>query len=496
MSTMVDEAPEEDDSRIPLALIEPPDISGYNTPAIMRASVPPTPRNAKHEVAASNIVLNRCYDGETQIKWGESPKTVLIIKKIHDPAALHCLRTVAEWLLAHGCRVIVEPAVQKDECPEYQAYDPENPGKGVDFCVCFGGDGTLLHLNSVFQDRAIPPLISFALGSLGFLTPFDFDDWQPNLERLLNAHVDPVMITLRMRIVCEIYRREDMNNAETSFTVLNEVLVDRGSHPFLSSLELFIDADHVTTVAADGLLISTPTGSTAYSMSAGGAMVAPALQAILLTPICPHSLSFRPIIVPDTCVVELVVPEDARSAVCASFDGRNRIDLRQGDSLVMYASAKPLTTIKQRAFNHEWFVSIQQKLHWNIREKQKPFTPAAQATQNGAGRSTGSHMASPRNGASTASPRPFATSPTPSARSPALQSGRFTKSPPPGPGRLPRKGPSPPSSPNPAGRSGYPSPSPTRNGSSKYLSPPRKTSSGTSTSNGTASPSAYGVRRH
>lgn len=277
-----------------------------------------------------------------------------------------------------------------------------------------------------------------------------------------------------------------MNNAETSFTVLNEVLVDRGSHPFLSSLELFIDADHVTTVAADGLLISTPTGSTAYSMSAGGAMVAPALQAILLTPICPHSLSFRPIIVPDTCVVELVVPEDARSAVCASFDGRNRISLRQGDSLVMYASSKPLTTIKQRAFNHEWFVSIQQKLHWNIREKQKPFSPAAHATQGGAGRTPS------RNGLSAStSPRPLAASPTPPGTRPPASvhtNGHFGRS------NSPRKGPSPPSSPNPASHSPYPSP--TRNGSSsKLLAPPRKISSSTSSIGKLAPAPSYGVRR-
>lgn len=117
--------------------------------------------------------------------------------------------------------------------------------------------------------------------------------------------------------------------AVESFEVLNDLVVDRGPSPYVSQLELFGDEHHMTTVQADGLTVSTPTGSTAYSLSAGGSLVHPEIPAILITPICPHTLSFRPMLLPDSMELRICVPYNSRSTAWASFDGRGRVELRR-----------------------------------------------------------------------------------------------------------------------------------------------------------------------
>lgn len=117
------------------------------------------------------------------------------------------------------------------------------------------------------------------------------------------------------------------------FEVLNDLVVDRGPSPYVSLLEIFGDEHHLTTVQADGLTVSTPTGSTAYSLSAGGSLVHPQIPAILLTPICPHTLSFRPMLLPDGMELRICVPYNSRSTAWASFDGRGRVELKRESSL-------------------------------------------------------------------------------------------------------------------------------------------------------------------
>jgi NAD kinase len=130
-----------------------------------------------------------------------------------------------------------------------------------------------------------------------------------------------------------------------TFQILNDLVVDRGPSAFMSQLELFVDDNHLTTVQADGLVISTPTGSTAYSLSAGGSIVHPEVPSILVTPICPHTLSFRPMLLPDGVELKIQVPRDSRSTAWASFDGRHRIELKQGDFICVEMSRWPLATL-------------------------------------------------------------------------------------------------------------------------------------------------------
>ncbi|KAK2467804.1 hypothetical protein APHAL10511_000099 [Amanita phalloides] len=290
-----------------------------------------------------------------------------------------------------------------------------------DFVITLGGDGTVLFTSWLFQ-RIVPPVLSFALGSLGFLTIFDFTDYQS----VVDAAVDTgIHVNLRMRFTCTVYRsianeigkkRRAVKKADTgeilmknvekdgwealecdstcsylsasakdkeimcystrpveSFEVLNDLVIDRGPSPYVSLLELFGDEHHMTTVQGDGLTIATPTGSTAYSLSAGGSLVHPEIPAILITPICPHTLSFRPMLLPDTMEVRVCVPYNSRSTAWASFDGRGRVELRQGDHIKIAASRYPFPTVCADKQSTDWFHAITRTLKWNERERQKSF---------------------------------------------------------------------------------------------------------------------------
>ncbi|PPQ99734.1 hypothetical protein CVT24_009717 [Panaeolus cyanescens] len=296
-----------------------------------------------------------------------------------------------------------------------------------DFVVTLGGDGTVLFTSWLFQ-RIVPPVLSFALGSLGFLTNFDFADHQAVMDSAID---NGIRVNLRMRFTCTVYRavaneegghRRAIKKGETgeimlkhlggweaveaggsfttaegkhsskdkeimcfttrpveTFEVLNDLVVDRGPSPYVSLLELFGDEHHMTTVQADGLTVSTPTGSTAYSLSAGGSLVHPEIPAILITPICPHTLSFRPMLLPDSMELRICVPYNSRSTAWASFDGRGRVELKQGDHIKVTASKYPFPTVCADKQSTDWFHAISRTLKWNERERQKSFVVVEEA---------------------------------------------------------------------------------------------------------------------
>ncbi|KAL2266385.1 hypothetical protein VTJ83DRAFT_5737 [Remersonia thermophila] len=278
-----------------------------------------------------------------------------------------------------------------------------------DFVITLGGDGTVLYASWLFQ-RIVPPVLSFALGSLGFLTKFDFEDYQ---KTLTSAFRDGVTVSLRLRFEVTVMRShaawsrsrgdgdgglgedeekptrdlvEELIGAEKNdelthrpegtYEVLNEVVVDRGPNPTMASIEIFGDDEHFTSVSADGICVSTPTGSTAYNLAAGGSLCHPENPVMLVTAICAHTLSFRPVILPDTIVLRIGVPYDARTSSWASFDGRERVELRPGDYVTVSASRYPFACVQQHGRRSEdWINSISAKLNWNSRQRQKAFKP-------------------------------------------------------------------------------------------------------------------------
>jgi NAD+ kinase len=178
-------------------------------------------------------------------------------------------------------------------------------------------------------------------------------------------------LSIRMRLECRVVNRD--GGIRARFNVLNEVVIDRGSSPYLAALECFCDDVHLTTVQADGLILSTPTGSTAYSMAAGGSVVHPAVPCILLTPICPHVLSFRSMVFPDSVEIDVYVPQDARDTASVSFDGKHRQELRKGDSVQVRMSRFPLPTINRLDHSADWLGGLKRTFHFNSRPRQQPL---------------------------------------------------------------------------------------------------------------------------
>ncbi|KAI1312810.1 ATP-NAD kinase-like domain-containing protein [Xylaria venustula] len=270
-----------------------------------------------------------------------------------------------------------------------------------DFIITLGGDGTVLYASWLFQ-RIVPPVLSFALGSLGFLTKFDFNEYEQSLH---TAFTVGVTVSLRLRFEGTVMRSQERKNLldlnqngdstparrdlveeligeekeddhthkpDGTYEILNEIVVDRGPNPTLANIEIFGDDEHFTSVLADGICVSTPTGSTAYNLAAGGSLCHPENPVMLLAAICAHTLSFRPIILPDTIVLRLGVPYDARTSSWASFDGRKRVELQPGDYVTISASRFPFASVQpQGRRSEDWVNSISGKLGWNTRQKQK-----------------------------------------------------------------------------------------------------------------------------
>ncbi|XP_042508726.1 NAD kinase 2, chloroplastic-like isoform X2 [Macadamia integrifolia] len=325
----------------------------------------------REKVTESFLAFTHPSAQQQMLMWKSTPKTVLLLKKLEQE--------LMEEAKEEKINVLVEPDVHDifSRIPgfgfvqTFNSQDTSDLHERVDFVACLGGDGVILHASNLFRG-AVPPVVSFNLGSLGFLTSHNFADYRQVLRQVIHGNdtLDGVYITLRMRLRCEIFRNGKTVPGKV-FDVLNEVVVDRGSNPYLSKIECY-EHDHlITKVQGDGVIVATPTGSTAYSTSAGGSMVHPNVPCMLFTPICPHSLSFRPVILPDSARLELKIPEDARSNAWVSFDGKRRQQLSRGDSVRISMSKHPLPTVNKFDQTGEWFLSLIRCLNWNERLEQK-----------------------------------------------------------------------------------------------------------------------------
>ncbi|RXW21917.1 hypothetical protein EST38_g3927 [Candolleomyces aberdarensis] len=216
----------------------------------------------------------------------------------------------------------------------------------IDLVVTLGGDGTILHASSLFSTGAVPPVLSFSLGTLGFLLPFHIDDFAKALD---SVFAGKATMLNRMRLACTFYDAELEKKGESTddWQVMNEIALHRGASPHLNTIDIFVDGQHLTEAVSDGLIVSTPTGSTAYSLSAGGPIVHPSLSALVLTPICPRSLSFRPLVFPSTSIVTLRIGDRSRAPAGVSMDGRNSHVLQPGELVTVQASPFPVPCINR-----------------------------------------------------------------------------------------------------------------------------------------------------
>lgn len=336
----------------------------------------------KHDIVSfekGNITTAERSSKQILLKWESRPQTVLILTKPNSHSVHALCAQMVRWLREQrNINVVVEPRVKIELVTEasffncVQTWEDDEEMKllhtKVDLVVTLGGDGTVLWAASMFKGP-VPPVISFSLGSLGFMTPFYSEHYRDSLDSIFRG---PISITLRHRLQCHVIREAAKNELETEdpILVLNEVTIDRGISSYLTYLECYCDNSFVTCVQGDGLILSTTSGSTAYSLAAGGSMVHPQVPAILFTPICPHSLSFRPLILPEYVTLRVQVPFNSRGQAWASFDGKNRKQLAPGDALICSMAPWPVPTACQVDSTSDFLRSIHEGLHWNLRKTQ------------------------------------------------------------------------------------------------------------------------------
>ncbi|KAM7523433.1 hypothetical protein LguiA_013335 [Lonicera macranthoides] len=341
----------------------------------------------KHDIVSferGNITTAERSSKQISLKWESPPQTVLIMTKPNSTSVQILCAEMVRWLNEkRKLNIFVEPRVKLELLNESSYYNFVETWQDdeeilhlhtkIDLIVTLGGDGTVLWAASMFKGP-VPPVVPFSLGSLGFMTPFYSEHYKECLNSVLRG---PISITLRHRLQCHVIREAAKNEYETEgpILVLNEVTIDRGISSFLTNLECYCDNSFVTCVQGDGLILSTTSGSTAYSLAAGGSMVHPQVPGILFTPICPHSLSFRPLIMPEHVTIRIQVPFNSRGHAWASFDGKDRKQLAPGDALVCSMAPWPVPTACQSDSTSDFLRSIHDGLHWNLRKVQSNDGP-------------------------------------------------------------------------------------------------------------------------
>ncbi|XP_030951675.1 NAD(H) kinase 1 isoform X1 [Quercus lobata] len=336
----------------------------------------------KHDIVSferGNITTAERSSKQISLKWESRPQTVLVMTKPNSISVRILCAEMVRWLREQkNMYIYVEPRVRVELLTESSYFNFVQTWKDdkevlllhtkVDLVVTLGGDGTVLWAASMFKGP-VPPVVPFSLGSLGFMTPFHTENYRECLNQVLKG---PISITLRHRLQCHVIRDAAKNEYETEepILVLNEVTIDRGISSYLTNLECYCDNSFVTSVQGDGLILSTTSGSTAYSLAAGGSMVHPQVPGILFTPICPHSLSFRPLILPEHVTLRVQVPFNSRGHAWASFDGKDRKQLAAGDALVCSMAPWPVPTACQVDSTGDFLRSIHEGLHWNLRKTQ------------------------------------------------------------------------------------------------------------------------------
>ena len=283
-------------------------------------------------------------------------KQVGIITKKNKPEAIGACRNLSKWLQAQGLEVILEDHLLKKVTGDWQPISKAHLSK-VGLVVVLGGDGTLLSAARLITNGNIP-ILGVNLGGLGFLTAFSLDELFAVLEKILSGKFETEK---RMMLTSTIIRN---NKTLAEYSVLNDVVITKAAIARVIDLETSINQHYLTTFKADGLIVSTPTGSTAYSMAAGGPIVFPSLQAIILTPICPHTLTNRPILVPDSAGITVSI-KSRKEGIFLTFDGQVGQSLKAGDLVKIKKSEHFLNMIKSPF--KDYFEVLRTKLRWGER---------------------------------------------------------------------------------------------------------------------------------
>jgi NAD+ kinase len=286
-------------------------------------------------------------------------KRVALIGRRKLPEALATLSAAAEWLAANGATPVIEIESARAAGLEtrWTTAARDTLTQGVDVVLAFGGDGTLLEAAGVVaHSGSQAPLVGVNLGRLGFLTEIDRSELTATLEDLVHGRG-----RIETRLMLE-GRIESTTGSLVERLALNDIVVTRSALSRMTEMDITVDGQFVSDVKADGLIVASATGSTAYNLSAGGPIVHPSLDAIVLTPIAPHTLTHRPLVLPASVAITLRPAIDAQAEVIVTFDGQHGFRLSPGDLVQVRRASRPLRLI--RTSSRTYFEMLRQKLKW------------------------------------------------------------------------------------------------------------------------------------
>ncbi len=283
-------------------------------------------------------------------------KKIAIFAKVHDPRCQDVANELVQWLEGRGLTPLVESHLSRHLKGGDGAESRDIPDI-ADLVVVLGGDGTLISVARLVGDREVP-ILGVNLGSLGFLTEVTLDELYPALESCLSGDY---RVSERMMLRAAVER----DGAEIEcHQVLNDVVINKGALARIVDLETTVDGDWLTTFKSDGLIISTPTGSTGYSLSANGPIIHPDLDCLAITPICPHTLTNRPIVVASDARITVRL-RSLNEDVFLTLDGQVGFELKYDDSIMIERAAHRTRLVMSRS--KDYFEVLRTKLKWGER---------------------------------------------------------------------------------------------------------------------------------
>jgi NAD+ kinase len=282
-----------------------------------------------------------------------------VVVKPHQPDALKTICRLVEWLNAHSITLVGTPDLEKERvehetgCAVESVTNEELAGR-VDLIIVLGGDGTMIATARMVGDREVP-VLGINYGSLGYLAEFRMEEMFPALASILEGNYQ---LDSRVMLAAEIFRDGEQL---MQTRVLNDVVINKSALARIIEIEVNLNSQFVNSFRADGLIVSTPTGSTAYNLSAGGPVIYPSMNAVVITPICPFTLSNRPIVVPDDAVIELCL-KTPKEEVALTLDGQAGFPLEVEDRIVIRKSRTSFKLVQP--MNRNYFDVLRDKLRW------------------------------------------------------------------------------------------------------------------------------------
>lgn len=286
-------------------------------------------------------------------------RRVGVVVKPHQHEAVKTICELTVWLAAHGIQLVGEPALERERIEHetgcaVEVRESDELAADIDLLLVLGGDGTMIATARLVGDSEVP-VLGVNYGSLGYLAEFRIEEMLPALESILQGNY---RLDRRVMLSVQHVRGEESLRQGRA---LNDVVINKSALARIIEIEAYLNEQFVNSFRADGLIISTPTGSTAYNLSAGGPVIYPSMNAIVVTPICPFTLSNRPIVVPDDAQIELRLKTE-KEEVALTLDGQLGFPLKVGDRVLIRKSKTTFNIVQP--MNRNYFDVLRDKLRW------------------------------------------------------------------------------------------------------------------------------------